>query len=145
MAALSAKDWATECARQELKIQTLQDDFDAMRVDRDSHQREATRMHEKCAFLESCEVCAKAHENVETCGYCQRDELMFRLDAYIIAESLAVSQIMVLNAALRRYGQHLPSCLAQYPVKCTCGLFEAQGLTSAGVKPDSIAQRDSKL
>jgi hypothetical protein len=82
MAALSAKDWATECARQELKIQTLQDDLAAMRLDRDSHQREAIRMHEKCAFLESCEVCAKAHENVETCGYCQRDELVERLNRW---------------------------------------------------------------
>jgi hypothetical protein len=31
-------------------------------------------MHEKIAFLESREVCAAAHENVETCGYCQRDQ-----------------------------------------------------------------------
>jgi hypothetical protein len=33
-------------------------------------------LEEKCAFLESREVCAAAHENVETCGYCQRDKLI---------------------------------------------------------------------
>ena len=32
-------------------------------------------LKEHCAALESREVCAVAHEDVETCGYCQRDAL----------------------------------------------------------------------
>ena len=36
---------------------------------------EILELKEKVAFLESREVCAAAHENVETCGYCQRDKL----------------------------------------------------------------------
>jgi hypothetical protein len=31
---------------------------------------------EQVAALESREVCTVAHDNVETCGYCQRDELL---------------------------------------------------------------------
>ena len=135
-------------------------EFERLRM---KSEAEILDLREQVAALESREVCARAHDNVDTCGYCQRDALQrdietgfmegayarlknlqdaeAKLDAYMMAESLAVSHIRTLNAALRRYGQHLPSCIAQYPVKCTCGLFEAQGLTAAGVAPDSQAQR----
>lgn len=38
-------------------------------------QRELLAIREHAAALESREVCTVAHENVETCGYCQRDAL----------------------------------------------------------------------
>ena len=38
--------------------------------------RENLSLHEQVAALESREVCAAAHDNVETCGYCQRDALL---------------------------------------------------------------------
>lgn len=56
-------------------------------------------LHEKIAFLESREVCAAAHENVETCGYCQRDNLA---------------------KALKRYASHDVEC--GYFKPCKCGL-----------------------
>lgn len=34
---------------------------------------------EQLAFAQSPEVCTVAHDNVETCGYCQRDALAARL------------------------------------------------------------------
>jgi uncharacterized protein YciW len=37
---------------------------------------EVLQLKERCAALESREVCTVAHENVETCGYCQLDELL---------------------------------------------------------------------
>jgi len=101
MAALSAKDWATECARQQLKIQALQDDLTAIMADRDSHQREAIRLHEQVSFLESREVCAAAHENVETCGYCQRDTLKAALAA-ILSESENDGSLLMCGAIARR-------------------------------------------
>ena len=42
----------------------------------DEQTAEILRLHEHCAALESREVCTVAHENVETCGYCQRDALL---------------------------------------------------------------------
>jgi len=36
--------------------------------------QEIKTLNEKIAFLESREVCGAAHDNVETCGYCQRDK-----------------------------------------------------------------------
>ena len=36
-------------------------------------------LKEHCAALESREVCTVAHDDVETCGYCQRDALAARL------------------------------------------------------------------
>ena len=40
--------------------------------------REVLTLHEQVAMLESREVCAAAHEDVEECGYCQRDRLAAR-------------------------------------------------------------------
>jgi hypothetical protein len=60
----------------------------------DPHEALELELRERIAFLESREVCAAAHDNVETCGYCQRDAMAFRLDAYMIAESLAYEQVM---------------------------------------------------
>lgn len=37
--------------------------------------REILALREQVAALESREVCTVAHDNVETCGYCQRDAL----------------------------------------------------------------------
>lgn len=37
---------------------------------------------EHCAALESREVCTVAHEDVETCGYCQRDALSKDAERY---------------------------------------------------------------
>ena len=45
----------------------------------DAMAQEILALKEQIAFLESREVCAAAHENVETCGYCQRDALQARI------------------------------------------------------------------
>jgi hypothetical protein len=39
-------------------------------------KQENLTLHEKVSALESREVCGAAHDNVETCGYCQRDGLI---------------------------------------------------------------------
>ena len=38
-------------------------------------------LRERLAAAESREVCTVAHDNVDTCGYCQRDALAARLAA----------------------------------------------------------------
>ena len=43
-------------------------DYDALAAD-------YLELKERCAALESREVCAVAHDDVDTCGYCQRDAL----------------------------------------------------------------------
>jgi hypothetical protein len=52
-----------------VQISMTRDEYEGMR-------QEILTLKERVAFLESREVCAVAHENVETCGYCQRDNLM---------------------------------------------------------------------
>lgn len=50
-------------------------DYDALAAD-------FLALKEYCAALESREVCTVAHEDVETCGYCQRDALRKDADRY---------------------------------------------------------------
>lgn len=38
-------------------------------------EQENKTLHEQVAFLQSREVCTLPHEDVETCGYCQRERL----------------------------------------------------------------------
>lgn len=45
----------------------------------DPHEALELELRERIAFLESREVCAAAHDNVDTCGYCQRDALISAL------------------------------------------------------------------
>lgn len=44
-------------------------------TERDECKREILALREQVASLESREVCTVAHDNAETCGYCQRDAL----------------------------------------------------------------------
>ena len=46
-----------------------------MTKQRDHYMAEGAKLHEQVAALESREVCTAPHENVEECGYCQRDRL----------------------------------------------------------------------
>ena len=48
-------------------------------TERDECKREILALREQVAALESREVCTVAHDNVETCGYCQRDALLNEL------------------------------------------------------------------
>jgi hypothetical protein len=52
-------------------------------IDKDRIEQRAKilALQEQVAALESREVCTIAHQNVETCGYCQRDELRKQLTA----------------------------------------------------------------
>lgn len=50
-------------------------DYDALAAD-------FLALKEYCAALESREVCTVAHEDVETCGYCQRDALSKDAERY---------------------------------------------------------------
>ena len=70
----------------------------------DALSQEILTLKETISFLESREVCGAAHDNVETCGYCQRDAVI---------------------AALRKYGAHHDSCMAKYPPECSCGFWQA--------------------
>jgi len=45
----------------------------------DALAAQCLELRERVAFLESREVCTVAHDNVETCGYCQRDAAEARL------------------------------------------------------------------
>ena len=50
-------------------------DCDEIAKQRDHYMAEGAKLHEQVAALESREVCTAPHENVEECGYCQRDRL----------------------------------------------------------------------
>jgi hypothetical protein len=146
----------------------------------DAMAQEILTLKEHIAFLESREVCAAAHDNVEACGYCQRDALaieltdhkdltfkstvairaleselaelrehlkverqqhseccadyvdaVFRLDAYMIAESLAVSHIMTLNRELNHWADY-----------CDCDCDACRDL--ANTIPGSPAPKEGK-
>ena len=45
----------------------------------DEHVAEVLDLRAQISTLESREVCAAAHDNVETCGYCQRDALLIHI------------------------------------------------------------------
>ncbi len=80
------------------------DELAAMTVERDRLRAENLELHAEISMIKSPEVCAAAHDNVETCGYCQRDK---------IAE------------ALKKYGAHYDWCRAVYPPDCSCGFWKA--------------------
>ena len=73
--ALSAHD--SQCIKDRVsfceEIEELEAVVERLTAERDAARAEILELHEKVAFLESREVCAAAHDNVETCGYCQRD------------------------------------------------------------------------
>ena len=48
----------------------------------DRREAEILALREQVAALESREVCAVAHADVETCGYCQRDDLRRDAERY---------------------------------------------------------------
>ena len=73
--ALSAHD--SQCIKDRVsfceEIEELEAAVERLTAERDAARAQILELHEKVAFLESREVCAAAHDNVETCGYCQRD------------------------------------------------------------------------
>ena len=73
--ALSAHD--SQCIKDRVsfceEIEELEAVVERLTAERDAARAEILELHEKVSFLESREVCAAAHDNVETCGYCQRD------------------------------------------------------------------------
>jgi len=59
---------------------------DALEGERDRLAAEVVSLNEQVAALQSREVCAAAHDQVEECGYCQRDRLraaLVRARSYI--------------------------------------------------------------
>lgn len=64
--------------------------------------REILALREQVAALESREVCTVAHDGVETCGYCQRDDIRITL-AELNAEkqALDIVRIALLEALIR--------------------------------------------
>ena len=71
-------------------------------TERDECKREILALREQVAALESREVCTVAHDNVETCGYCQRDDIRITL-AELNAEkqALDIVRIALLEALIR--------------------------------------------
>ena len=57
------------------KRQAAEDSTEALKAAIERLQAENVALHEQVAALESREVCTVAHDDVETCGYCQRDAL----------------------------------------------------------------------
>lgn len=49
------------------------DERDLLRAELDMAKAEIVSLHEEVSSLESREVCAADHDNVDVCGYCQRD------------------------------------------------------------------------
>lgn len=49
--------------------------FDRLIAEREALRHENADLHEQVAALQSREVCTVAHDDVEVCGYCQRDAL----------------------------------------------------------------------
>lgn len=78
-----------EVARLETKLDTLQRQYETELEATGAHawkktadlRAENADLHEQVAALQSREVCNSPHENVEECGYCQRDRALLRLDA----------------------------------------------------------------
>ena len=71
----------------------LASDYDALSAD-------FLALKEQCAALESREVCSVAHDDVETCGYCQRDAAEARLDDTQYRLALALG-------AMKKQGVHI--------------------------------------
>jgi hypothetical protein len=61
---------------------------------------EILSLREQVAALESREVCTVAHENVETCGYCQRDALTAESAALRDERALIIQRAENAEAAL---------------------------------------------
>lgn len=57
-------------------------------------------LHERIAFAESPEGCGSAHENTDSCGYCQRDAIAKQRDALLdlVLESVERTLAVVRNA-----------------------------------------------
>ncbi len=66
----------------------------------DALTAENLSLREQVAALESREVCTVAHENVETCGYCQRDALTAENAALRDERALLVQRAENAEAAL---------------------------------------------
>jgi hypothetical protein len=60
---------------------------------------EALELRERVAFLESPEVCAAAHDDVQECGYCQRDRYYPGYIRYEYLRTLSVRAIAQLWAS----------------------------------------------
>lgn len=86
-----------ELVRVALEGAKLMQDYAAriaqLEVERDELTRIIKDLREQVAALESREVCTRPHENVEVCGFCQRDEANARiaqldeaLDHYVTAD-----------------------------------------------------------
>jgi hypothetical protein len=66
----------------------------------DALTAENLSLREQVAALESREVCTVAHENVETCGYCQRDALTAENAALREERALIIQRAENAEAAL---------------------------------------------
>lgn len=77
--------WWCGCRDRQTRV-TYADDYDKLR-------QENLDLHAQISMLKSPEVCAAAHENVEECGYCQRDAAMESLANQQNATQLALARI----------------------------------------------------
>ena len=79
--------------------------LDALLAERDAARAQILELHEKVAFLESREVCAAAHDNVETCGYCQRDAARAELREAVRLIESNICYVPAARAVLDRVGK----------------------------------------
>ena len=122
------------------------DDYDALAA-------EVLALKEHCAALESREVCTVAHEDVETCGYCQRDALKADL-ASMTATMLAMREQRERYAderdALRRFLAWEKEVDKELLATASCSLYDLPDCPTrdwfdAKVKPQAAAKRALKL
>jgi hypothetical protein len=62
--------------------------------------RENVDLHEQVALLQSREVCTVAHDDVETCGYCQRDHQVELFGAWQVRDVAQGKEIKGLQTQL---------------------------------------------
>lgn len=89
-------------------------DYDALLAD-------FLALKEHCAALESREVCAVAHENVETCGYCQRDALQRQNQHLLTVTKQQARRIESMEAGLTPRSDGCPLCGRTDPHSHTAG------------------------
>jgi hypothetical protein len=108
----------------------------------DALTAENLSLREQVAALESREVCTVAHENVETCGYCQRDALTAENAALREERALIIQRAENAEAALVESDALLREMLA-WKVAIECIAPELGGAIMTLARIDAHLARNS--
>jgi uncharacterized small protein (DUF1192 family) len=91
-------------------------------------------LHERLAFAESREVCGAAHDNVETCGFCQRDARDARI--YALAAELAGTkdELYSVDKAAKELGERAAQLEAELARSRAANLHDVNAPGSASLR-----------